>query len=462
MRRAAVIAIALAAAACGGGRGGGNEDATTTAAARPASRPAAPARLTAAHPCRGARGFTCSSLTVPLDHSGRAPGELRLPVAVADNADAPKGVLVDLTGGPGQGGVAFVARTRVRMRALLRDYRLVMLDQRGTGAGALRCPALQRAMGSSDLTVPPPGSVEACARSLGPNRRYYATADTVADLEALRGALGADKLTLDGISYGTFVAERYAIAHPDRVAALVLDSVVPAAGLDTLEVDGMRETARVLRAVCRAQRCPGDPAADLAAVVRRYHEGPELDDTLVAMSVGAPSFPGVLAALREARAGKPAHLRRIVRAVRRAQRAPAQALSQGLHAATLCADARPPWGGAAAPLAGREEALRRAAARTDPAPYDRATVLGNGFAQLCLRWPPTPAPPAPRGADLPPVPTLLLAGDRDLSTPLPWAREQAAHAPRGRLVVVRGAGHSVQSRAPGGEGRRAVERFLLG
>jgi pimeloyl-ACP methyl ester carboxylesterase len=462
MRRAAVIAIALAAAACGGGRGGGNEDATTTAAARPASRPAAPARLTAAHPCRGARGFTCSSLTVPLDHSGRAPGELRLPVAVADNADAPKGVLVDLTGGPGQGGVAFVARTRVRMRALLRDYRLVMLDQRGTGAGALRCPALQRAMGSSDLTVPPPGSVEACARSLGPNRRYYATADTVADLEALRGALGADKLTLDGISYGTFVAERYAIAHPDRVAALVLDSVVPAAGLDTLEVDGMRETARVLRAVCRAQRCPGDPAADLAAVVRRYHEGPELDDTLVAMSVGAPSFPGVLAALREARAGKPAHLRRIVRAVRRAQRAPAQALSQGLHAATLCADARPPWGGAAAPLAGREEALRRAAARTDPAPYDRATVLGNGFAQLCLRWPPTPAPPAPPGADLPPVPTLLLAGDRDLSTPLPWAREQAAHAPRGRLVVVRGAGHSVQSRAPGGEGRRAVERFLLG
>jgi pimeloyl-ACP methyl ester carboxylesterase len=462
MRRAAVIAIALAAAACGGGRGGGNEDATTTAAARLASRPAAPARLTAAHPCRGARGFTCSSLTVPLDHSGRAPGELRLPVAVADNADAPKGVLVDLTGGPGQGGVAFVARTRVRMRALLRDYRLVMLDQRGTGAGALRCPALQRAMGSSDLTVPPPGSVEACARSLGPNRRYYATADTVADLEALRGALGADKLTLDGISYGTFVAERYAIAHPDRVAALVLDSVVPAAGLDTLEVDGMRETARVLRAVCRAQRCPGDPAADLAAVVRRYHEGPELDDTLVAMSVGAPSFPGVLAALREARAGKPAHLRRIVRAVRRAQRAPAQALSQGLHAATLCADARPPWGGAAAPLAGREEALRRAAARTDPAPYDRATVLGNGFAQLCLRWPPTPAPPAPPGADLPPVPTLLLAGDRDLSTPLPWAREQAAHAPRGRLVVVRGAGHSVQSRAPGGEGRRAVERFLLG
>ena len=472
MRRAALIAVALAMAACGGGGRGSDTGRSTSASSTQAKPPAATApadagptpRLTSSHPCPAARGFTCSSLAVALDHSGATPGELRLPVAVADNADAPRGVLVALTGGPGQGGVAFVPRSRTRMRALLHDYRLVMLDQRGTGALALRCPALQRAMGTSDLTVPPRGSVEACARALGPQRRFYSTADTVADLEALRVALGADKLTLDGVSYGTFVAERYAIAHPDRVAKLVLDSVVPAAGLDGLEVDGLHETARVLRAVCRAQHCPGDPAADLAAVVRARHPGvggPQIDDTLVALSVGAPSFPGVLAALREARAGHPQHLERIVRLVRRAQRAPAAVLSQGLHAATLCADTRSPWGGAGAPLAGRAAALERAAARTDPAPYDRATVVGNGYAQLCLRWPPTPAPPAPRTGDLPAVPTLLLAGDRDLSTPLPWAREQAAHTPQGRLVIVPGAGHSVQSRAPRGAGRRAVQRFLL-
>jgi pimeloyl-ACP methyl ester carboxylesterase len=468
MCRVALIAVAVAIAACGGGGGSGSGDTgrSTRTAARARQPPAGPApRLTVAHPCDNAKGFTCSTLVVPLDHSGRTPGDLRLAVAAADNADAPKGVLVALTGGPGQGGVDFVPRSRVRMRALLHDYRLVMFDQRGTGAAALRCPALQRAVGTSDLTVPPPGSVEACARALGPNRRFYSTADTVADLEALRVALGADKLTLDGVSYGTFVAERYAIAHPDRVAKLVLDSVVPAAGLDGLEVDGLRETARVLRAVCRAQHCPGDPAADLAAVVRARHNGvggPDIDDTLVALSVGAPTFPGVLAALREARAGHPQHLERIVRVVRRAQRAPARVLSQGLHAATLCADTRSPWGGAGAPLAGREAALKKAAAAAgDPAPYDLATVVGNGYAQLCLRWPPTPAPPAPRTGDLPPVPTLLLAGDRDLSTPLPWAREQAAHTPNGKLVVVRGSGHSVQSRAPRGEGRRAVQRFLL-
>src|SRR5512133_2008796 len=282
MRRVALIAVAVAMAACGGG--GGASEHSTSAAARAArqSPPAGPApRLTVSHPCDKAKGFTCWTLPVPLDHSGRTPGDLRLAVAAADNADAPKGVLVALTGGPGQGGVDFVPRSRVRMRALLHDYRLVMFDQRGTGAAALRCPALQRAVGTSDLTVPPSGSVEACARTLGPNRRFYSTADTVADLETLRVALGADKLTLDGVSYGTFVAERYAIAHPDRVAKLVLDSVVPAAGLDGLEVVGMHETARVLRLVCRAQHCPGDPAADLAAVVRARRSGvggPDIDD----------------------------------------------------------------------------------------------------------------------------------------------------------------------------------------
>ena len=460
VRRTVAIGLLLVALVAGCGGHGGRSATAAATTASPAAGTAKPApRLTASHACANAHGFTCSTLDVPLDHSGKTPGTLHLPVAVADKPGAP--VLAVLTGGPGQGGVDFVPRVRARMRAVLGRYRLVMIDQRGTGGDALRCPALQRAMGTSDLTVPPPGAVESCARRLGPNRRFYSTADTVEDLEALRIALHADKLTLDGTSYGTFVAERYAIAHPDRVAKLVLDSVVPAAGLDGLEVDGMREAARVLRLVCRDQHCPSDPATDLAAVVRMRHDGPELYDTLVALSVGAPSFRGVPAALRAARRGSTRALDRLVRNVRRAQRAPAGVLSQGLHAATACADLRTPWGGPATPLAGREAALRRAAARVDPAPFDQATVTGNGLILTCLRWPPTPAPPQPRTADLPNVPTLLLAGDRDLSTPLPWAREQAAHSPGGRLLVVKGSGHSVQSRGRPPAGRRAVERFLL-
>jgi pimeloyl-ACP methyl ester carboxylesterase len=105
-----------------------------------------------------------------------------------------------------------------------------MFDQRGTGAGALECPALQRAAGASDLTVVPEATVADCARSIGGARRYYVTAETVADIDALRSALGAVRLTLDGVSYGTYVAERYALQYPTRVARIVLDSVVPPDG----------------------------------------------------------------------------------------------------------------------------------------------------------------------------------------------------------------------------------------
>jgi len=52
-------------------------------------------------------------------------------------------------------------------------------------------------------------------------------------------------------------------------------------------------------------------------------------------------------------------------------------------------------------------------------------------------------------------------GNHDLSTPLEWARAQLAMMPRAKLVVVPGAGHSIQYRAVSDVGRRAVAAFLL-
>ena len=45
-------------------------------------------------------------------------------------------------------------------------YRLVLLDQRGTGAGALDCAGLQQEIGSSDLTVPGRAAVPGRACSM--------------------------------------------------------------------------------------------------------------------------------------------------------------------------------------------------------------------------------------------------------------------------------------------------------
>jgi pimeloyl-ACP methyl ester carboxylesterase len=426
VRRAVVLLVVIA--GCGGSKAPEAPKARATAVPTPVPE------LTAAHTCGKA---TCSTLKVPLDRSRKGGETLALKVAVDGSADKP--VFVFLSGGPGEPGVPFVARARKWLGPEADKVRIVALDQRGTGDDALRCPQLQKEMGASDLTPPTEDAVTACATTLGDRRQFFTTHDTVEDLEALRVALKADKLTLDGISYGTYTAQRYALAYPRRVKALVLDSVVPAEGSTMLVTTQMKATGRVLG--------PGTTKA-LAKVVRDKGNGPELLDMLTALSVGAPRDQGYIAAIRQAATGDDAALRRWLNGVSKSvHRWPAQDLSQGLHASTLCADWPAPWGDASAPLKGREEALDAAADKLTEAdlyPYDRETATANGFALQCRYWPPVPVarPDGPR--NLPDVPTLLLNGDRDLSTPYEWAKSALTHAPGGRLIIVKGAGHDVQ------------------
>lgn len=52
----------------------------------------------------------------------------------------------------------------------------------------------------------------------------YMVANAVADLDSLRAALGAERVVLWGQSWGASLATAYARAHPDRVAATILES----------------------------------------------------------------------------------------------------------------------------------------------------------------------------------------------------------------------------------------------
>src|SRR5256714_2987537 len=146
--------------------------------------------LTDATPCPDVADFTCAYLTVPLDHRGTVPGRLRLRVAVAGNTNAPRGVLLVLTGGPGEPGASLAGEILPSLAALRTDYRVVLVDQRGTGAGALDCPRLQAEVGSSDALPPSAGAGTECAAAIGDNPHFATTGDTVADLDDLRRAPG--------------------------------------------------------------------------------------------------------------------------------------------------------------------------------------------------------------------------------------------------------------------------------
>jgi pimeloyl-ACP methyl ester carboxylesterase len=434
-----------------------------------------PGTLADDHPCTagdvGADNsrMTCATLTVPLDHGlfsqVRVPGQLALPVAMTGNPTAPRGVLVWLVGGPGSPGAAMAAEIAAQFDpAVLREYRLVVMSGRGTGPTALRCAGLQRQLGDSDLAVPTRRAVQRCADTVGPDRRFYSSASSVEDLELLRRALGARTVSVAGASYGTYLAERYALTHPDHVARLLLDSAVPHDGFDFFtNVEVIRQATTLLRTVCRLDRCAGDPVADLAQLVRQRRDGPALL-TLVAETAPA-RFAELGTTLHDAATGNPGRLDGRLATAARDRRAPADELSQGLHTIAQCQDLPTPWGNGAAALAGRDSAATASVGQIDPArlyPFDADTVRRSGPMSTCEWWPPTPVPPAPRLSVLPPVPTLLLAGDHDLSTPLAWTEHEVAlSSPGAQLVIVPGSGHITQDAANPPAGRQAATRFLL-
>ena len=160
--------------------------------------------------------------------------DLRLAVLKSDSAVPDKDLVVYLAGGPGQSAIQTYPELAPAFAPLRKHHDVLLLDQRGTGgSNPLDCPVVEKQMkqlGAVDLTLAQ--RVEQVGKCAGEveqksDPRFYTTTDAMADLEAVREALGAPKLDLIGVSYGTRVAQHYAAAHPDAVRSIVLDGVVP-------------------------------------------------------------------------------------------------------------------------------------------------------------------------------------------------------------------------------------------
>src|SRR5206468_814021 len=108
-----------------------------------------------------------------------------------------------------------------------------------------RCPDVQ------GITAPSWISVAQCARRLGPRFDSYRTSAAADDIDDVRRALGLDRITLYGDSYGTFLAQSYAFRHGTNLKALVLDSAYPAFGEDPWYPSLIRSGNRDLAIACR-------------------------------------------------------------------------------------------------------------------------------------------------------------------------------------------------------------------
>jgi len=411
----------------------------------------------------------CGEIEVPENRSKPDGRKIKIFAAVLPaNTLTPKDdPLVILAGGPGQ-AASQLAPFASRLNDVRRTRDVVLIDQRGTGRSSpLTCAAFKPA----DDEVPdvdPVPRAQQCVEELraqGVDAAQYTTTAWIADLEAMRAALGYATWNLWGGSYGTRVAQEYLRRHPEHVRTTILDGVAPPAMIITLDVWRTREdTLRdVFRACANASACRAahpDVAATLQTIAQDLGtEGRQVEftdprtgrtthmhvafDTVLGLLqplTYAPEFSSLLPEmLALAAAGDYGPL---LAATQSMTTNVAEQMNAALHFSVTCA----------------EDVPRITPSLTDSTLAELPTRdLAARAIAVCKIWPQGTMPAdfiTPVTSD---KPVLLFSGGMDPVTPPAYAAEVAKTLPNSRQIVARGYGHVV---SPAACGPRLIATFV--
>ena len=484
-RLAAALCTSLALAACSPGvaapaaapvpavstdPAGASPSASPSASAGPASpRPTPTAVALRWRSCQP--GFQCSTLRVPLDDRAPAKGTLDLALTrvLATGPATRIGSLVVNPGGPGASAVQFLQQAATELPAAVRArFDLVAFDPRGVGGSApIRCestaqldryfhldPAPTDARGLAALDAGNTAFAAGCQQRSGRLLPHVSTAAVARDMDRVRAALGDDKLTYLGYSYGTALGASYLEQFPTRVRAMVLDGAIdPTLSWDQLlagQSRGFDVAFKAYLADCERTRCAfrqavsGDLGAAYDALAARVRTAPLSGDAT--RTVGPGEFTlGVTAGLYSKQYGWPA-ISAGLAAAEQGQGSALLALSDSYLERTSAGYANLTESNFAV------NCLDRPWPRTD-APYlDLARTVGRSYPRFgpliilsglgCSVWPvPAAGRPHPvRAAGAPPV--VVIGTTRDPATPYVWAQGLARQLASSVLLTHVGDGHT--------------------
>lgn len=371
----------------------------------------------------------------------------------SEEADVAPDPVFFIAGGPGQAAVESYPLLDAAFTEVRKHRNVVLVDQRGTGkSNPLDCPLSDDDdAGDDNDPAAALALAERCRDTLSKKAdlRFYTTTDAVRDLDAVRAAIGAERINLVGVSYGTRVAQQYAMRHPQHTRSIVLDSVVP----NTLVLGNIfarnLDDALALQfgqcdkdAVCREKL--GDPRKELDTLLDTLRRNPPLvryrdaatgefaQTRLQAMQVAGlvrmyaymPTVATLLPVLvHEANQGRYESLTALIRMLQGQMK---DAMAMGMQLSVVCS----------------EDGAGIASTGTDA-----GTVLGHALtdfmAAQCKVWPKGEMPADFHSPLSTPVPALVLEGEYDPVTPPRYGKEVASSLPNGRLLVLRGQGHNV-------------------
>ncbi|MCP9276397.1 alpha/beta hydrolase [Mycolicibacterium arenosum] len=419
-------------------------------------------------------GAQCGMLSVPVDYS-KPDGDVAQIAMIKIPATGQKiGSLVVNPGGPGKSGNEAAAGIVGLLPPSVREkFDLVGFDPRGVAGSRpdVWCNSdadndRERAepqvdyseTGVAGIEQDTKDFVQRCVDKMGDE--YLANLGTInvaRDLDAIREALGDDKLTYLGYSYGTRIGAFYAEQFPDRIRAMILDGAIDP-NADPAEADIRQAAAFQTAFNDYAADCAKDPTCPLgtdpAKAVEVYKglveplvETPaETDDprglsyndavigTILALYSPA-MWQNLTAGLQEVRAGRGDNLLRLADYYMGRDAQGRYDNSTDVRVAVNCVD-KPP-------ITDRAKVIDQDRRAREAAPFMNYGDF-TGYAPLgtCAFWPvpPTSEPHELEVDGLPP--TLVVSTTNDPATPY-QAGVELAEQLGGALLTFDGTQHTV-------------------
>ncbi|WP_434740646.1 alpha/beta hydrolase [Micromonospora sp. SH-82] len=438
---------------------------------------ACPAPVAAVSP-----SLQCATVPVPLDYGDPTGTAIEIMVSriASQNPTERRGILLLNPGGPGGSGLTMPADlVNLGLPATVLDrYDLIGLDPRGVGQSApVSCSftgdldyrgnippyAVDDAAVAAQATIAKTVAERCAANDTEGRLRHLTTANTARDLNSIRVALGEEKASFYGASYGSALGAAYASMFPDTTDRVVVDSNVgdthlSRAGLRRFGL-GMEQTFPDFAAWAAARHGAYGLGRNPAQVTSNYFTLAErLDRTPVAGVDGATfRLLNFTALYSEAQYGLLAQTWQALRnsdgaaVTRLMARAADPAVAQRTNRAEDPAELLPwdnNWSAFLAVTCNDSAWPEKVARYQDSAATDREKfpMYGAAGANItpCAYWPHEPSePPVSINDDGPPN-VLILQNRRDPATPLRGGKLlREKFEDRSRLVTVDGSGHGV-------------------
>ena len=412
-------------------------------------------------------GLECAKVLVPLNYADPNGQAMTLSLARHKATAEPRlGSLFLNPGGPGASGIDLVSSFD---GAGLEQYDLVGWDPRGTDDSTpVQCFSEGKDFDRYLATDASPDNNEelgiqisqdrtfgmVCLNGSGSLLQHVSTAETVRDLDLLRGLVGDSKINYLGFSYGTKIGSLYAHLYPKRVGHVVLDGAVDITDSPVSQLDGFERAIGNFASWCAQQKCSlGNSRQQVLRAVTdlltRLDSQPikvgdrELTQSLATTGVIFPLYGQEKAwdVLRQAvgaaiQKGDGSILLRLSDTYLGRSEDGRYEQDISANAAIRCLDSQ---------NVSVSKELKEDAVDSKSAP-----VLGKfwGSDLLCPLWPVPPAPKEPKIGARGAGPILVIGTTGDPATPFEYAVGMAKQLDSGVLIKLRGFGHLAYGQSP--------------